>query len=254
VLLGRILRNLLSNALRYTERGGVLVGIRRRGDGLRVAVWDTGPGIHPDQQKIIFEEFRQIGNPERGPAKGQGLGLAIVAKTADLLGHRLTMRSRVGRGSMFAITLPLAGAPAVAVAAGDGAALGPTVPGQPATILVVEDNHLLASLWNDLLTAKGYRVVAVPDLATALAALPPCLDLIISDYRLPGVSGIDGVLALRQAAAWTVPAIIVTGDTQAAVKAEALRAGCEIIQKPFAPRKLLDAVARCLPGPAAGRT
>ena len=109
VLLGRIVRNLISNSLRYTGQGGILVGIRRRDANLRIEVRDTGMGIRADQQQVIFEEFRQLNNPERNRTKGHGLGLAIVAKTAELLGHQLLLHSTVGRGSVFAVEVPRMG-------------------------------------------------------------------------------------------------------------------------------------------------
>jgi signal transduction histidine kinase len=115
-LLNRILINLLGNALRYTEQGGVLISCRAAGHGAshaRIEVWDTGIGIPEDQHAGIFDELVQLGNPERDPGKGLGLGLAIVRRTADLLGHPLSLRSRVGRGTCFKLTIPLASAPAV---------------------------------------------------------------------------------------------------------------------------------------------
>ncbi|MGQ9371051.1 ATP-binding protein [Azospirillum sp. A39] len=115
-LLGRILGNLVENALKYTPAGTVLVGCRRRGDVLRVEVWDTGSGIPPERFDDIFEEFVQIGNPERDRTQGLGLGLAIVQRLARLLGHRLDLRSRPGRGSVFAVEVPLAGRRAGAAA------------------------------------------------------------------------------------------------------------------------------------------
>lgn len=110
-LLNRILINLVSNALHYTEQGGVLIACRRGTRYARIEVWDTGIGIPADQQQAVFEELVQLGNPERDPGKGLGLGLAIVKRTADLLGHPLSLRSRIGRGSCFSLTVPLAAAP-----------------------------------------------------------------------------------------------------------------------------------------------
>ncbi|MDA8361477.1 MAG: HAMP domain-containing sensor histidine kinase [Gammaproteobacteria bacterium] len=106
-LLARILRNLVSNAIRYTEHGGVLVASRKRHGFVLVEVWDTGKGIEPQYQKAIFEEFRQLGNPERDQKKGLGLGLAIVDRLARILGHELTMASHLGRGSVFRLALPM---------------------------------------------------------------------------------------------------------------------------------------------------
>jgi signal transduction histidine kinase len=114
VLVERILRNLIANALRYTRTGGVLVACRRRSQCLRIEVWDTGIGIPRDQQQRVFEEFVQIANPERDRRKGLGLGLSIVRRLSRLLQHPLELKSRPGLGSMFRIELPLGGKPAVA--------------------------------------------------------------------------------------------------------------------------------------------
>ncbi len=108
MLLERILRNLVSNAVRYTGRGGVVVGCRRRGDSLRVEVWDSGPGIAPAEQREIFREFHQLNDALRGPRQGSGLGLAIVDRLADLLGHQIDLHSIPGKGSVFAVVVPLA--------------------------------------------------------------------------------------------------------------------------------------------------
>ncbi|MCX8017044.1 MAG: ATP-binding protein, partial [Rhodocyclaceae bacterium] len=107
-LFHRIMLNLVGNALRHTQQGRVLVACRRRGDQARIEVWDTGPGIPPEHQQAIFEELVQLNNPERDPNKGLGLGLAIVRRSADLLGHPVEVRSRPGHGSCFAVTIPLA--------------------------------------------------------------------------------------------------------------------------------------------------
>jgi signal transduction histidine kinase len=105
-LLARIVRNLVANAVRYTERGQVTIGCRRRGAQVRIEVWDTGPGIAPEKHALVFQEFTQLGNPERDRRKGLGLGLAIVERLAKLLGHEVELRSRVGKGSVFAVTVP----------------------------------------------------------------------------------------------------------------------------------------------------
>lgn len=116
-LLRRLLRNLLVNATRYTDQGGIVLGCRRRGDSLRIEVWDSGIGIAEDKLATVFEEFFQIGNPERDRAKGLGLGLSVVERLAALLGHRIDVASRPGKGSVFAVTVPLAPQPAARVAA-----------------------------------------------------------------------------------------------------------------------------------------
>ncbi|MEI6557622.1 MAG: ATP-binding protein [Rhodospirillaceae bacterium] len=242
VLLGRVVRNLVANAVRYTVRGGLLVGIRRRGPLLRVEVWDTGKGIPADRQQAIFEEFRQLDNPERNRTKGQGLGLAIVAKTVDLLGHRLTMRSVAGRGSVFAVEVPAAGPAAKAEVAADILAAVPA-----SDILLVEDDEVQASALADILHDLGHRVAVAHDAAAALAVQPQALDLIITDYRLPGeVTGVDLVTRLRGNARRRVPAVIITGDTQQTIAAEAAMIECEILHKPCSPQALLRAIARAL--------
>src|SRR6202035_5646060 len=106
-LLAQMIGNLVSNAVKYTEAGTVLLGCRRRGDKLRIEVWDTGIGIPAEQLSAIFEEFHQLGNPARERSKGVGLGLAIVQRLADLLGHAIDVRSRPGKGSMFSVEVPI---------------------------------------------------------------------------------------------------------------------------------------------------
>jgi signal transduction histidine kinase len=108
VLLKRLIRNLMTNALRYTEKGGVLLGARRRGRYMWIEIWDTGRGIPADRLEEIFEDFYQLDNPSRDRARGLGLGLAIVRRTARLLGHEVSVRSRLGRGSVFRVTVPRA--------------------------------------------------------------------------------------------------------------------------------------------------
>ena len=242
VLLGRILRNLVVNGVRYTARGGLLVGIRRRGALLRVEVWDTGKGIADDKRQVIFEEFRQLDNPERNRTKGQGLGLAIVAKTAELLDHRMSMRSVPGRGSVFAIEVPAAPPPHRREPAAEQPAAA-----APSSILLVEDDEVQGSALGSILRDRGHRVVVARDAASALgrASEPP--DLIITDYRLPGnTTGVELVTRLRHATGRELPALIVTGDTQEAIVIVAAMIGCEVLHKPCSPETLLRAIARAL--------
>ena len=244
ILLGRIVRNLITNALRYTDRGGILVGIRRRGGNLHLEVYDTGKGIPSDQQQVIFEEFRQLDNPERNRTKGYGLGLAIVAKTAELLGHRLFVRSVVGRGSVFAIEVPKVNEP-------DQITLS-EIPeagnmGGAASILLIEDDKVQANALVAILTGYGYNVTVAHDATTAIATQTHPPDIIVSDYRLPGhQTGVDTVVSIRQRFARSIPAIIVTGDTQAKITLEAAKADCDILIKPFTPAALMSSIARTL--------
>ncbi|MDA8231905.1 MAG: PAS domain S-box protein [Magnetospirillum sp.] len=243
VLLGRILRNLIRNAIVYTERGGVLVAIRKRGTMTRIEIWDSGSGIPPAERDKVFEELYQTNNPGRDRDKGVGLGLAIVRKTAQALGHRLSVRSSEGRGSVFAVDVPWLAADGGTVAA-DPAEEAEARCG--ATVLIVEDDHVQAAALKSILCQLGYMAVAARDGASALdaaAQLPEPPHLVISDYRLPGtLNGVEAVSALREAVGRPIAAILVTGDTQAAVAEQAERIGCAVVHKPFSPIALIDLI------------
>jgi CheY-like chemotaxis protein len=245
VLLERILRNLVGNAIRYTSVGGVLIALRRRCGRVVLAVYDTGSGVPADMQTVIFEEFRQLGNPERDRAKGMGLGLAIVIRTADLLGHRLGFRSQEGRGSVFSVELPCPDGPDLPDHAREPDASRASLQSR---ILLVEDDWLQAKALAAILEDAGFEVTSVSDAGKALQSVAaPGPDLILSDYRLPeGVSGLTMIRRLRQLLAHAVPAILITGDTQAAIAEEAAGEGCAIVHKPYLPRDLVDAINRHL--------
>ena len=236
VLLGRIVGNLVANAVCYTERGGVLVACRRRHGRLWVEVWDTGIGIPPDKTGEVFEEFKQLGNDQRGHGKGSGLGLAIVARATALLGLKLRMRSRLGRGSMFAVELP----PGHAVAA----VAEPAAPGRALRIALVEDNPAVLEALAYSLQALGHEVIAAvrgAALFTHLDGHAP--DLVISDYRLADrETGLDVIRAARGAFGAELPAIIITGDTDPKLMRTIGAAGIELQHKPLA----LDALQRCI--------
>jgi CheY-like chemotaxis protein len=241
MLLGRILRNLIVNAVRHTSRGWVLVAVRRRDQQYRIEIRDSGRGIPSEQQGMIFEEFRQLGNPERGRAKGQGLGLAIVARTAGLLGHRISLRSTVDRGSVFSIEVPIQ-----AEQAGHqncATALPPLT--YPVSILLIEDDPLQAAALEGILVDAGHRVAVADRVAAAIASVSDTLDLIVTDYRLPGgASGLEAIMTIRRIAGRTIPAVLLTGDTQATIVAEAAAVGCQVLHKPCSPAAVLDAIAR----------
>jgi PAS domain S-box-containing protein len=206
-LFQRMVGNLVANAVRYTKRGGVLIGTRRRGGKLWVEVWDTGIGVPAERTAEIFEEFKQLDNSERNVAKGSGLGLAIVARTANLLGLEVRVRSRPGKGSMFAIELPLG---AMQPPAKESA-----VTERRLRIALVEDNAQVAAALAYVLTQVGHQVVSATSgsqLLARLAGTPP--DIVISDYRLGGEeNGLSVIHRLRAAFSDELPAIIITGDT-----------------------------------------
>lgn len=200
-LLERALSNLLSNAIRYTERGGVLLAARpaQQPDGpcWRVCVFDTGIGIPPDAHEAIFEEFVQLNNPEREPSQGSGLGLATVRRVADLLEHRLTVQSRVGFGSVFALDLPRA-QPAPDLPRNPVPSQEDRPPAVSGRLLVVEDNAAVRDALALLLSGWGLEVRAVRDADEASVALAgEAFDVVISDWRLPG--GRDGLAVLHEA-------------------------------------------------------
>jgi two-component system, sensor histidine kinase len=234
VLLRRMLGNLLSNAIRYTEHGGVLVGCRRREGKVWVEVWDSGVGIPADKTGEIFEEFKQLGDNARN--RGSGLGLAIVAKTAALLGLRLRVHSWVGRGSLFAVELPLGEKPALAVER--------KVCERMLSIAVVEDNPVVREALERMLEAANHEVVAAAsgeELLLRLDGLSP--DVVISDYRLAaGETGFDVIKRLRGLAGDSLPAILITGDTDPGLLRSMANRGIVVLHKPLD----VDALLACI--------
>jgi signal transduction histidine kinase/CheY-like chemotaxis protein len=238
-LLRRVLQNFLGNAVKYTARGRILVGFRRRGDALSIEVWDTGPGIAESDQGLIFEEFRRL---DRG-GQGLGLGLAIAERIARLLGHPLRLRSWPGRGTVFAIDVPRA-APAPVVAAPPEA---PTPEPPRSRVLVVDNDADVLRGMQALLGGWLCEVLAARDgdEAQRLAA-EATPDLLLLDFHLDGG---DTGLALRERLAATIPArpcVIITADHSAEVRDAVAAAGCVLLHKPLKPLALKSAMARLL--------
>jgi len=246
VLIERILRNLVSNAVRYTERGRVVVGCRR-GSALRIEVWDTGPGIPPDQQERIFQEYFQLGNPERDRAKGLGLGLAIVRRLTMLLGCELLLRSELGRGSCFSIAVPLADDADEALGDNDEAS---AIMFGRGLVLVIDDEVAIREAMAALLTGWGHQVVTAGSGAEVLARVVEGVarpELIICDYRLrAGETGIEVIESLRSEYNATIPAMLITGDTAPDRLAEARASGLLLLHKPVPNGKLRAAVAHLM--------
>jgi signal transduction histidine kinase/ActR/RegA family two-component response regulator len=240
VLLERILLNLLANAVRYTEHGAILLGARRHGDRVRIEVWDTGAGIAPEHREAIFQEFFQVGNPERDRAKGLGLGLAIVARLARLLGNRIEMRSHPGKGSVFAVELPMGEARAEIEPMTQAPALSEVLPG--ARVLVVDDDALVREAMTSVLRQWGCQVATAANGDEAIARFDSedgKPDAVLCDYRLPnGETGVDVIARLRAAAGRPIPAALVTGDTAPERLREAKLAGHALLHKPVHPAKL----------------
>jgi two-component system CheB/CheR fusion protein len=255
-LLEQMIRNLVSNALKYTKRGRVLLGCRRQNGNLRIEVWDTGVGIPEGQLEDIFEEYHQLDNSARDRSRGLGLGLSIVRRLGGLLDHPVRVRSQLGKGSVFSVEVKQSrgGMPAQA----EGGTRD--VPGkhhravQAETILVVEDDSEVRDLLKTSLGAKGHQVVTANDGIEALdlldrSALQP--GLVISDFNLPnGMDGLRVAGKLRARLRRSVPVIILTGD----VSTETLRGiavqKCEHLNKPTCLKELVAVIERLVPTPA----
>lgn len=254
VLLQRMVMNLAHNAVRYTERGTVLLACRPVGGGqrVRIDVLDSGIGISAAHQTRIFQEFYQVANAQRDRSYGLGLGLSIVDRGARLLGHAVELRSAPGCGTRFSITVPIA---------------APPVPGDDRTqerwreddhkryhhdhdhdhaplcarVLVIEDDALSLNALETLLGSWGCQVRAVPDLPQALQALHGGFapELLVSDYRIgEGVNGLDAIASLRALAGFAVPACLISGDAHAELIAAASALGLKLLHKPVRPEQL----------------
>jgi PAS domain S-box-containing protein len=256
-LIERILGNFLSNAIRYTSHGRVLLGCRRRARSLRIDVLDRGPGIPPNEIDGLFEEFRQLDVAAASRDKGLGLGLAIAKRLAKLLGHEIHVASILGRGSLFALEVALGEAQEPERAQG----LRPEPSGHDlagAKVILIEDDLAVATATQRFLETWGCRVTTVASGGQALSALeglerPP--DLIIADYRLPeGRSGMEAIEQLQGDHIGGVPALIVTGDTSPESLETLSKCGYNVLHKPVRPAKLRALVSNLLSEPAAGPT
>ncbi|MDQ2106372.1 hybrid sensor histidine kinase/response regulator, partial [Azospirillum isscasi] len=253
VLLGRMIRNLVENAIRYTEQGGISITCVTAGGRMRIVVTDTGIGIPGEHLPRIFEEFHQVGNPERDRSQGLGLGLAIVQRIGQLLDHPVTVRSTPGEGSVFTIEVPLgetsrpaeplqaALGPAAAVAAGEGA---------ERLAMVVDDDAIVLLGLQAILREWGYEVLIAGSGEQAVDKLRTVNrkpDIIIADYRLrEGKVGTDAILDIRRLFDADIPAIIVTGETGPECQRDAVRHGFGLMHKPVTPRQLAGAMERSL--------
>ena len=247
-LVERILRNLVSNAVRYTPHGRILLGCRRNGDSLRVSVYDTGVGIAPQDQEAVFEEFYQVDNPARDRAQGLGLGLALVHRLANLLAAPLTLRSAPGAGSQFSLALPLVSAAVCAAPVAPRHSAAPQ--GAGSLVAVIDDEVVIRDATTLLLTRAGYRVVSAASGAEILAALAASDSVpaaIICDYRLRhNETGSAVVEALREEFNSEIPALLITGDTSPE-RIQALQAsGLPLLHKPLQNVVLLEALATLL--------
>jgi CheY-like chemotaxis protein/two-component sensor histidine kinase len=237
-LLELILRNLVSNAIRYTERGGLLVACRKHGAQAVLEVWDTGIGISPSHQQEVFREFHQLGNPERDRRKGLGLGLAITEGLARALGHGLTLASTPQRGSVFRLTLP--------VATGQPVEEHGLIPSQDkmqmlnVRVLIIDDDETVRVGMLYLLRGWGCECEAAETIEEALdLARTYAPEVVISDYRLREQrTGLEAIAALRTLLGDKLHALLITGDTAPDRLREAQASGIPMLHKPVSPSQL----------------
>jgi len=249
VLIHGVIRNLVANAIRYTQHGGVLVSVRHRGKRrLRIEVWDTGIGIAPDQQERIFDEFYQVGNAARDRNKGIGLGLAIVRRTADLLGERISVRSRPGKGSCFSIELPMHRIKTARQVA-PASVLRPM---EGRSVWLVEDDVMLRNALDAMLQSWGAQTRTWADGEALLDDLPRLLspsrpehhpDILVTDYRLPGLNGLSlaqTVQTYLRGTPFTLMPLIISGETDPNQLARLSTSGLPTLPKPFRSEQLLE--------------
>ncbi len=243
ILLERVVRNLVANALRYTTRGGVVVGCRRRNGRVGIEVRDSGPGIPPEEQPRIFMEFYQIGNPGRDRTQGLGLGLAIVRRLCDLLGHEIEVVSAPGRGSAFRVWMT----PAQALPS-----TGHQLPGdlrvtplQQRTIVVVDDEAAIRDGMRELFATWGCHAIVAADAEEAIAKSEGrAPDALLVDFRLRGdTDGVRAVELMRSAWGADVPAVLISGASAPEELARIKASGLVLLHKPVMPAKLRSALA-----------
>jgi len=242
-LLSEIIQNLVSNAIRYTDKGSVRMKCNCRDGRCWLEVTDTGIGIEADQLEAIFKEFHQAKTP--GASKeGFGLGLAIVRRLGDLLGHEIRVDSQPGRGSTFSVAVPVVAGSGDAPA-DDLDALPSDAEGGAGVVVLIEDDVRVANAWGLLLEAEGYRVASAasaPEARAMIEHLDAVPSLVISDFHLlDGSTGVEAVTGIREFFGVNIPAFIVSGDTTKVVKEARPVDNCTLMSKPVNTARLLAA-------------
>jgi signal transduction histidine kinase/CheY-like chemotaxis protein len=248
-LLERVIANLVHNAIRYTQEGGIVVVVRSRQGRDSIEVWDTGIGIPPDELPKVFDEFYQVTNPGRDRSRGLGMGLAIVKRLVLLMGHSLEVQSRPGRGTMFRILLK-----PTEMAEMETMVLGAdTVPSpieEDRTVLVIDDEESIRSGMAELLKSWGYKPLVAGTIAEACAEVrrhAGVIDLVVSDLRLANQEdGLDAVEQVRKAYGAPLPAVMMTGDTSPDRVKRVHESGHQVLFKPVRSRDL-HAALRSIP-------
>jgi PAS domain S-box-containing protein len=251
-LLQSLLGNLVGNAIKYTERGGVLISLRRRAGQALIQVWDTGIGIAPEKTGAIFEEYLQLGNAERDRSKGLGLGLAIVRRLSRLLGTEVVCRSRPGQGSVFEFSLPLIDTPPAALQAQVARAASLTSAMPSRRIVVLEDDGMVSQALALSLSALGMQVTTFESAEAALASTEThdacCY---ISDFRLPGLNGLEFLQAMQLRSPTPINAVILSGDASPDWREQHQTTRWQVLRKPVELAQLLAAVEVQMLTPAA---
>jgi signal transduction histidine kinase/CheY-like chemotaxis protein len=241
-LLEVMIRNLVSNAVRFTDQGRVLLGCRRSRDKVRIEVWDSGVGIMGDQIPLIFEEHYQV---EEGARRGGfGLGLAIVQRVGKILNHHVDVHSIPGKGSGFFIEVPL-GREQANVTHGVQMTQDRIGSSLPRAILVIEDESFVRAGLDSLFSSEGITCVCVATGDEALAVVTEkgmCPDLVVSDYNLRGMNGVQSIERLRAAVAWKIPAIVLTGEIRSEIMVSIARHDLSVRIKPIDADELLQLV------------
>jgi signal transduction histidine kinase/CheY-like chemotaxis protein len=244
LLLARIVRNFISNAIRYTQRGGIVLGCRLRAGVCRIEVWDTGIGIPADRLTEVFEEFRQLG-ATGGDREGMGLGLAVVDRISGLLGVPIEVKSRLGRGSVFSVSVPLGDPRALSQSAEPvrAAEIASRLDGKIG--LVIDDDRASREAMALLLRTWGCKIVEADGASAARAALNgpgPAPDFIVADYHLKnGETGLDAIGSMRGTSN-RIPAVVVTNDTSDATRSLVTACGYPLLAKPVRPDRLRSLV------------
>jgi CheY-like chemotaxis protein len=239
----RIFGNYLSNAIRYTERGRILLGCRNRGDKVSIQVWDTGIGVPEDQLSAIFDDFHQLQNDERDRSKGLGLGLAIVRRLAECLDHQVEVKSKVGKGSCFAVTATRGSSVASRALREERQESVDAVHDLTGLdVLLIEDDKVVAEATSLLLRTWNCRVhgVRTTEEAVALVENGPFIpNIVLADYRLPGkLDGVEAIQRIQLALQMPVPGIVITGESDITAIREIEQMGHMVLRKPVRPAKL----------------
>jgi signal transduction histidine kinase len=249
-LLVRIVRNFLSNAVRYTRNGAVLLGCRRDGDHVRIEVHDTGAGMPPDKLEEIFEEFCRLVGAAEDYERGFGLGLAIVRRIARMLDHPLDVRSTEGRGSCFAVSVPVVRWAAPETARRRGGEDGVTNALVGKVVVVIENEPAILDAMATVLERWGCEVVTGTSGARAEAELAGSglvPDVVVADYHLDeDATGLDTIETVRRDLGHRIPGIVVTADRTAEVRKQIDGAGCSVLSKPVRPGRLRSLLSHLL--------